>query len=80
MGTSLGVDIFIVLNLRILKIFLFLPTRFCLKTIVPGSVTKIAIVKIIHTGIRTIIATNEIKKSKSLFKKCLYIRKNPQIY
>ena len=73
-GISCGVDVFIVRNFRILKIFLFLPTRFCVKKIGPGSVTNIAMDKISHSGISMTIPISESKMSIILLKKCLYIR------
>ena len=60
-------------NFTIVKVFLCIPTLFCLKKIGPLESIFIAINKTIQRGIKTIIAIPESIISISRLKKCLYI-------
>lgn len=72
-GTSCGVDVFIVLNFRMLKSFLCIPTFFCVKNTGPGLSITIARTSNTQIGRNTTIPMNESTMSMSRLKKCLYI-------
>jgi hypothetical protein len=69
-GLSLGVSIRIVLNLRMLKCVLCMPTLFCLKSTGPGVSSLIAMISMRNIGdsIMSAIADNMISISLLIFR------------
>jgi len=63
----MGVSILIVLNLRIVKCVLCMPTRFCLKNTGPGESSFISRIIIANKGSNSISPIRDSRMSLNLF-------------